>query len=125
MIRQGKIIDLVEEKMLYFMKPFGLKVEYKEISDEYRQQTKLYREKLIEKLASFDDTIGEKFVAGEEVLKKDMTEAIKVGTQKRLFMPLLVGSALKNKGVQMVLDSVLANVPSPDCRENFGLILNE
>ena len=81
---------------------------------------KTWKTKLIECLANFDDEIALKFIDGKDIPKSDIIKAIKYGTKSRKFVPVLVGSALKNKGVQTVLDYIVDVMPSPLEPNNFA-----
>jgi elongation factor G len=72
-----------------------------------------WRTKLIEKIAEQDDALMEKFFAGEELTVEEMRMGIRKGTLNLSLIPVLVGSALKNKGVQSMLDAVVEYLPSP------------
>jgi elongation factor G len=107
------IIDLVEMKALNFpAESLGSKVEISEIDPALIDEAKMYRDELIEVLSDFDDMIADKFLNGEEISSKDLKASIRTSTQKG-FIPVLCGSAFKNKGVQPLLDAIVDYLPSP------------
>lgn len=108
------VIDLVEEKMLYFDDDSsGFDITEKPISHEYVSLSTAARMALIEKLADFDEGVMEKFVNEIKVENVDIRRAIRKATLSHQAVPVLCGSSLKNKGVQPVLDSVVWYLPSP------------
>ncbi|MFA5060400.1 MAG: elongation factor G [Candidatus Omnitrophota bacterium] len=109
----GGIIDLVNEKLIVYTSEDGDEFVLKEIPEDYKEKTKEFRHKLIEKLAEVDDKIMENFVNEKPVSIQDINEAIRRTTLKNEFVPILCGSSLKNKGVQMVIDAACDYLPSP------------
>jgi elongation factor G len=107
------IIDLVEMKAVYFLtESLGSKVDIKDIPSDLMDEAVMYREELIEVLSDFDDKVADLFLAGEVINAIDLKLAIRSATQKN-FIPVLCGSAFKNKGVQPLLDSIVDYLPSP------------
>jgi len=107
-------IDLIEMKAYYFDdESLGAKYVEDRIPDEYIEQAKKYREKMIEALCDVDDNIMEKYLAGEEITSEEIRKAIRKGTLEMKLTPVLCGSAFKNKGVQLLLDAVVYYLPSP------------
>lgn len=108
------ILDLVEMKALYFpADSMGSKVEVREISGDLQDEASLYRDELIEHLSDYDDLLAEKFLGGEEITNTEIKTALRNAVIKHNFIPVLCGSAFKNKGVQPLLDAVVAYLPSP------------
>ena len=109
------VIDLVSEKALYYKDEKGEKITYGDIPEEYKEKVKEYRQKLVEAAADKDDSLMEKYFAGEsltiEELKKGLRKVVLQDTNKRVL--ILCGSSLKNKGVQPLLDAVIDYLPSP------------
>ena len=118
------IIDLITQKAYYFYGHFGTDIQIKEIPPKYLEETKSRREKLIETLAEVDETFAEKYLSGESPTEDDIHKAIRRSTIALKFSPIMVGSAFKNKGVQLVLDAVGAYLPSPSEVENKALDLS-
>ncbi|MCX5876278.1 MAG: elongation factor G [Deltaproteobacteria bacterium] len=108
------IIDLVEEKMMCFDEDTkGFKVEYEPVPDEFKKESTAARMALIEKLADFDDWVMEKFLNEQVVTVDEINRAIRAATLNLDVVPVLCGSSFKNKGVQPLLDAVVAYLPSP------------
>uniref|UniRef100_A0A8D0DJ65 Elongation factor G, mitochondrial n=1 Tax=Salvator merianae TaxID=96440 RepID=A0A8D0DJ65_SALMN len=118
------IIDLIEEKAMYFEGEFGQMVKYDEIPAEFRAESIDRRQELIECVANADEHLGELFLEEKVPTVADLKLAIRRTTLSRSFTPVLVGSALKNKGVQPLLDAVLEFLPNPSEVPNYAL-LNE
>lgn len=116
------IIDLVEERALYFEGDFGLKVRADEIPKDMRTECSDKRQELIENLSNVDETMGELFLEEKSISIDDVKGAIRRSCLKRTFTPVLVGTALKNKGVQPLLDAVLDYLPNPGEVENLAYI---
>lgn len=91
----------------------GMTYAITEIPTEYLEQAREYREKLIEALADFDDSLAEKYLEGQELAADDVRAAIRKATISLGFCGVIPGSAFKNKGVQAVLDSVVNYLPGP------------
>jgi len=113
------VIDLVEMKAYrYLDETLGAKYEVEEIPADLRDEAEHYREELIEKAAEAaheagDDTAFEKYVAGEKPTVAELKAAIRKGTIAMKLVPVICGSAFKNKGVQPLLDAVVDYLPSP------------
>ncbi|CAH2104960.1 unnamed protein product [Euphydryas editha] len=116
------ILDLVEEKAIYFDGDFGEIVRLDEIPQDRRTEVKERRHELIEHLSNVDDTLGELFLEEKTPTINEIKQAIRRVTLKRTFTPVLLGTALKNKGVQPLLDAVLDYLPHPGEVENTALI---
>lgn len=107
-------IDLVEMKAYYFDdETLGAKFVEDEIPQEYIEEAKKYREKMIEALCDIDDRLMEKYLAGEDISADEIRSALRKGTVDLKITPVLCGSAFKNKGVQMLLDAIVYYLPSP------------
>ncbi|NXA40328.1 EFGM factor, partial [Eudromia elegans] len=119
------IIDLIEERAMYFDGALGQTVRYDEIPAEFRAEAAERRRELIECVANSDDQLGELFLEEKIPTAADLKLAIRRATLKRSFTPVLVGSALKNKGVQPLLDAVLEYLPNPSEVENYALLNKE
>ena len=109
------VIDLIRMKANTYSddKDKGETFEVIDIPDEYKDQADEYREKLIESISDMDDAIMEKFLGGEEISVEEINAALRAGTLGSSFTPVLCGAAFKNKGVQQLLDSDVAYLPSP------------
>lgn len=107
------VIDLVSFKELLYDEETGVKFETAEISEKNKEKAMQCREALIEKLAEFDDEILDKFVHGGEIDESLLHKAIREVTIKKKIVPVLCGSALKNKAIQPILDAIIQYLPSP------------
>jgi elongation factor G len=108
------IIDLVTmEALVWKDEELGAKWDVEEIPQELAAQAEEYRHNLIDVLSSFDENILEKYVSEEEITVEDLRSAIRRGTIAGEIVPILNGTAFKNKGVQPLLDAVVDYLPSP------------
>jgi len=109
------VIDLINMKANVYSdaKNKGETFDVVDIPGEYKDQAEEYREKLIESISDVDDAIMEKFLGGEEVSIEEINAALRAGALESKFTPVLCGAAFKNKGVQQLLDAVVAYLPSP------------
>lgn len=118
------IIDLIEERSIFFEGPFGQSIRFDEIPAEMRAEAADRRQELVECVANADETLGEIFLEERVPTVDDIKAAVRRATIQRAFTPVLVGSALKNKGVQPLLDAALEYLPNPTEVKNYA-ILNE
>ncbi|MGX9292656.1 elongation factor G [Bacillus sp. A015] len=107
------IIDLVENVAYFYEDDLGTRSDAQEIPAEYKDKAEELRSSLIEAVAELDEELMEKYLEGEEITIPELKAAIRKGTLNVEFYPVLVGSAFKNKGVQLVLDAVLEYLPAP------------
>jgi elongation factor G len=107
------IIDLIEEKLILYKDELGRDFDILEIPKEYLSEKNKYREILLERLAEADEVIMDKFVHAKPVEASQIKEAIRRQTIRNRFVPVLCGSALKNRGVQRLLDAIVDFFPSP------------
>ncbi|MFZ9579822.1 MAG: elongation factor G [Ilumatobacteraceae bacterium] len=108
------LIDLVKMKALIWRdEELGAKWDEVEIPADMKEQADQYREELMETIATSDDELMEKYLGGEEISEAEIKRAIRKGTLAFDFVPILCGSAFKNKGVQPMLDAVVDYLPSP------------
>ncbi|XP_010870501.1 elongation factor G, mitochondrial [Esox lucius] len=119
------IIDLVEECSMYFEGPFGQKIRLDEIPAEFRAEAADRRQEMVECVANVDETLGEMFLEERIPTVPQLKAAIRRATVQRLFTPVLVGTALKNKGVQPLLNAVLDYLPNPTEVNNYALLNDE
>ncbi len=106
-------IDLIKRKAIYYSGEHGEDIVEQDIPDELKQETEKWREKMIEKIAETDDALTEKYLEGTEMAENEICAALRKGTIKGTLIPVLTGTALKNKGIQPVLDAVISYLPSP------------
>jgi elongation factor G len=116
------LIDLVEEKALIWRgQGDGENFEKVEIPEEMQAEAQAAREKLIDTLANYDDSIADAYLSGEKVSAEILKKSIRASTLQLKLYPILCGSAFKNKGVQPLLDAVVDYLPTPlDRGEIFG-----
>ena len=108
------VVDLVSNKaIIWHDESLGAKFDIVEVPQDLVEQTKEYRSKLIEKVVEEDDSIMEEYLEGKEPSIEQIKKCIRIGTIKGSFVPILTGSAFKNKGVQPLLDAVVDYMPSP------------
>ncbi len=108
------VIDLIKMKaIIYDEETKGARYEYIDIPEEYRAKAEEFRDKMLEALADFDETIMEKYLEGEEITEEEIHQALRKGTIELKLVPVLCGSAFKNKGIQQLLDAIVDYLPSP------------
>ena len=107
------IIDLVTMRAEVYYDDLGKDVRDEEIPEEYKEQAEEYRAKLIESVAEQDEQLMEKFFEGEEITEKEIVDCIRKSTISCHITPVVCGTSLRNKGVQMLLDAIVAYMPSP------------
>jgi elongation factor G len=110
----GGVIDLITEKMLVFDEESkGSHYTEEDVPEEFTEESSAVRMTLLEKLADFDEEVMEKYLEEQPVSADVLYRAIRKATLKLQLVPVLCGSAFKNKGVQPLLDAVIAYLPSP------------
>jgi len=107
------VVDLITGKAIVYTDDLGKTREETEIPDDLKDRVTSYREKMIEKIAETDDALTEKFLEGADISEDELKAALRRAVIATKLFPVLVGSALKNKGVQPLLDAVNAYLPSP------------
>jgi elongation factor G len=107
------IIDLVRMKAYIHKNDIGTEIEVTDIPADLQEIADEYRLKLVESVAEIDDELIEKYLGGEELTEEEIRSALRKGTIEGTIVPMLCGSAFKNKGVQQLLDAVVDYLPSP------------
>lgn len=107
------IIDLVKMKAYYYRDELGTEIDILDIPDEYKEISDEYRLKLVEAVAETDDELMMKYLEGEALTEEEVRKGIRVATIANDIVPVLCGSAYKNKGVQLMMDAVVDYMPSP------------
>ncbi len=108
------VVDLIEEQAIYFAESdLGMTVQYAPIPDELRSKAAEARNALVEIAADFDDALLNDFLGGEPISGECLRHALRKGTLACSIFPVFLGSALRNKGIQPLLDAVAAFLPSP------------
>ncbi|MFQ5598396.1 MAG: elongation factor G [Nitrospiria bacterium] len=107
-------VDLIEMKGVFFDdETLGAKYVVDEIPDDLVSISQEYRNKMIEAVSDFDDTVMEKYLEGVEVAPEEIRAALRKGTLTMKVVPVLCGAAFKNKGVQLLIDAIIDYLPSP------------
>ncbi|HMQ52101.1 MAG TPA: elongation factor G [Anaerolineae bacterium] len=107
------VIDLIRMEAVFYLDDLGTKSEATEIPAEFLDEAESLREQMLEKVAETDDTLIEKYLEGVEISPDEIIHALRMATLSGSVVPVLCGSALKNKGVQRLLDAVTFYLPSP------------
>jgi len=108
------VVDLVKMKAIYWDEATqGMKFEEKEIPAELQAQAKEWHDKMVEAAAEANDDLMTKYLDGNELTQEELYKALRARTVKGEIVPMLCGSAFKNKGVQMMLDAVVHYLPAP------------
>ncbi len=107
------MVDLVTMKARVFDDPMGASYEEAEVPEDMRAEADDLREKLFDTLSMFDDSLMEKYLEGEDISPEEVRAAIRQGTISGEFVPVVCGSAFRNKGVQLLLDAIVDYLPSP------------
>jgi elongation factor G len=108
------VVDLVKMKaQVWKDESLGAEWEYKEIPADLKEITDKYRTQLVETAVEQDEKLMESYLNGDEIKEEDLIRCIRKGTLNFSFVPIITGSAFKNKGVQPLLDAVVHYLPSP------------
>jgi elongation factor G len=107
------VVDLMKMKAIYFEGEKGETLNEKEIPEDYSVKASEWREKMIEKIAETNEKLTEKYLGGEEISEEELKKALREAVVQAKMFPVFVGTALRNKGVQLVLDAVIDYLPSP------------
>jgi len=107
------IVDLIKNKAYIYKDDLGKEIEEIDPPEEVKEDVETYRAQMIEKIAETDDLLLEKYLEGHQLSEDELYRALRKATVEFKLVPVLTGSALKNKGVQKLLDAVIAYLPSP------------
>ena len=107
------VIDLMRMKKVKFLGEHGEKIELSEIPEELKSYAEDWRHKMVEKISETDDALTNKYLEGKEMTIEELRAALRRATLASKLVPVFCGSALKNKGVQLMLDGVVDYLPSP------------
>ena len=109
------VIDLINKKMIVWNdSTSGMEISRQDVPEEFADQVKSKRDKMIETLAEVDDNLADKYLRGEEITVAEIEEALRKATISLKIVPVLCGAALRNKGIQPILDAVINYLPSPE-----------
>jgi len=107
------IIDLFELKARIYLDDLGTKWEDTGVPDDMKEKAKEYRNKLVEAIVENNEEMMDKYLNGEEISTADLKKELRIAVCENRLIPVLCGTALKNKGVQFMLDAVTDYLPSP------------
>ena len=107
------IIDLMEMHAIMYKDDAGIEIDIVEIPEDMKAMAEEYREKMVEAVVEMDEDLTMKYLEGEEVTNDELKAALRKGVCECRINPVFCGSAYKNKGVQPLLDAVVAYMPSP------------
>ena len=107
------MVDLVTMEARVFDDPMGASYSEVEVPEDLRDEADDLREKLFDTLSMFDDSLMEKYLEGDEISPDEIRAAVRKGTVSGEFVPVVCGSAFRNKGVQLLLDAIVDYLPSP------------
>jgi len=107
------IIDLIKMKQIVNADEEGLKFSYEDIPEKYLEKAREMRESLVDKVAEFDEELMMKFLEGEPLTEEELISLIRKAVLSNRIHPVLLGSSLKNRGVQRLLDLIVELLPSP------------
>ena len=107
------VIDLFEMKAYLYLDDKGDQIEITEIPDDMKDDAETYRAEMIEKICETDDDLLEMYLEGEEPSTEQLKKALRKATIETTIIPVLCGSAYRNKGVQKLLDAVIEYMPAP------------
>ncbi len=107
------IIDLFEQKAFYYRDDLGVNVEETEVPEDMKAKVAEYRAQLIEAIVENDENLMHQYLEGQEISIEELRRVLRQATIESKIVPVLCGSALKNKGVQRMLDAVIYYLPSP------------
>ncbi len=106
-------VDLIAMKATIYTSDDGKTYDVVDIPEELKAQAAEFREKMIEAISEFDDSIMERFLEGEDLTEAELHKSIRAATIANRLVPVLSGSSFKNKGVQAMIDAVCEYLPSP------------
>lgn len=107
------IVDLVRMQAYLYTNDLGTDIQVSDIPDDIKEMAEEYRTILLEAVAETNDELIEKYLSGEELSHQEIIAALRKGTTEGTIVPVLCGSAFKNKGVQLLLDAVVDYLPAP------------
>ncbi len=119
------VVDLITMKAIYFDGDQGETLRQAEIPAHLKADAEKYREEMLDAVSNFSDEVAEKFLEGEEIPEDLIHAAIRKGTLSEQFVPVMLGSAYKFKGIQPLLDAVANYLPNPTEVKNYALDLSK
>ncbi|XP_070538801.1 elongation factor G, mitochondrial-like [Ptychodera flava] len=119
------VVDLVKGCAVYFDGDYGINIREDEIPKDMRSEAEDKRQELIEAVSNADEELGEMFLEELKPSEQQIKDAIRRSTIKRTFTPVMMGTALKNRGVQPMLDAVIEYLPNPTQVKNFAMLADD
>jgi elongation factor G len=107
------VVDLINMKAILYRDDLGNQIDIVDVPEALLAEARKHRDAMVEAVAETDDELTHKFLEGEELTVDELRHGIRLGALQYKFVPVLTGSALKNKGVQPMLDAVVEFLPSP------------
>lgn len=107
------VIDLVEMKAIFYRDDLGRQIDVTDVPESLLAEAGQHRSRMIEAVAEMDDELTHKYLEGEDLTVEEIRRGLRLGTLQNRIVPVLTGSALKNKGIQPMLDAVVHYLPSP------------
>jgi elongation factor G len=108
------VVDLIENQAVIYEDDLGAEAVIREIPEDLRDQAEYYRDILIEQVAENDDRLMVKYLDNEPITAEDLRAGLRAATLSNALVPVLCGAALRNKGVQLLLDAIVRYLPSPE-----------
>ena len=107
------VVDLVTMRAILYLDDLGREIVERDIPEDLRVEAESHRTRMIEAVAEMDDELTHRYLEGEVLTEADIRRGLRLGTLQNRIIPVLTGSALKNKGIQPMLDAVVHYLPSP------------
>ncbi len=107
------IVDLIEMKEIVYLDDKGQNIEVRDVRAELADEAEAAREFMIESVVECDDELMEKYLGGEEVSNEEIKKALRAGTIGNMIIPVLCGTAFRNRGIQPLLDAITLYMPAP------------
>src|SRR5207237_5633369 len=107
------VVDLINKVAITYTDDLGTTIETEEVPEAMREQVALYHKQLVEAVAEFDDELLQKYLEDKPISGPEIVAAIRKGTIANRLVPVLAGAALRNRGVQPMLDAIIDFLPSP------------
>jgi elongation factor G len=107
------MVDLINKVAIVYTDDLGTTIETEEVPAAMREQVEKYHKALVESVAEFDDVLLQKYLDDQPITGKEIVAAIRKGTVAGRFVPVLCGAALRNRGIQPMLDAIVDFLPSP------------
>jgi elongation factor G len=107
------VVDLIENSAIVYVDDLGANPEVRPVPEDLRAAAARWRNVLIERIAETDDTLTTKYLSGQEITSTELRKALRAAATRTQLIPVLCGAAVRNKGVQPLLDAIVDYLPSP------------